>query len=95
MTDQKYNAAILVVSDTASRDASTDKCGPILTDVFNKEGNGKWVVAETKIVPDNVTDIQRSIMQWADGQDYINLIITSGGTGFAIKDNTPEVLTPI
>lgn len=87
-----FNAAILVISDTASHDASTDKCAPILADVFRSEGNGQWLVAETKIVPDSVLEIQRTIIQWTQDENYMNLIVTSGGTGFAVKDNTPEVL---
>jgi len=92
MSHQMYSAAILVISDTASRDATTDKCAPTLANVFQGEGNDQWVVAETKIVPDSMLEIQRAIMQWTEGENYMNLIVTSGGTGFAVKDNTPEVL---
>jgi predicted ATP-grasp superfamily ATP-dependent carboligase len=48
-------------------------------------------VAERAIVPDDVQRIQRHILQWTDAEDYFNLIITTGGTGFAQKDHTPEV----
>lgn len=48
-------------------------------------------VVETKIVPDNVLAIQKTIRNWTDGPEPINLILSSGGTGFAIKDVTPEV----
>jgi gephyrin len=37
------------------------------------------------------SDIQRSIMGWTDGEDAVNLIISTGGTGFAVHDSTPEV----
>lgn len=86
-------AAILVVSDTASRDPSTDKCTDVIKEVFknsNTEAH-EWEVAEAKIAPDNVIDIQRTVMWWADGPDRMSLVITSGGTGFAEKDHTPEV----
>ena len=84
-------AAILVVSTTASKDPSADASGGVLSKVFNNEGGGKWKVDEVKIVGDNVLDIQRSITTWADKEDAVNLIITTGGTGFAVSDNTPEV----
>lgn len=90
MSDQ-LRAGIIIVSETASQDPSTDKTTPLLKDVFEQQGGGQWTVAETRIIPDDVLEIQRSIQQWTDGNDPLNLIITSGGTGFAVKDNTPEV----
>ena len=84
-------AAILVVSTTASKDHSADSSGAILKDVFDKEGGGKWEVIETKIVGDDVLEIQRSVTLWADRESFVNLIITTGGTGFGVHDLTPEV----
>lgn len=84
-------AAILIVSTTASKDPSADSSVRILKDVFEREGGGKWEVVKTKIVGDEVLDIQRIIMNWADQQDAVNLIISTGGTGFAVHDSTPEV----
>jgi len=84
-------AAILIVSTTASKDPSTDSSGGILKDVFEQDGGGKWEVTDTKIVGDEVLEIQRSIRNWADRDDGVNLIVTTGGTGFAIHDSTPEV----
>lgn len=91
MSDNKLRAGILIVSETASRDPSTDKCGPILQDVFRDDGGDQWEVAETKIVPDSISEIQSAVKQWSDGEDALNLVVTSGGTGFAVKDRTPEV----
>ncbi|KAL6710391.1 hypothetical protein ACN47E_009337 [Coniothyrium glycines] len=91
----KLRAAILVVSETASNDASTDKCIPILEDVFNTLGNDQWDVSKTEIVPDSILAIQKTIRGWTDGADPINLIVTSGGTGFATKDVTPEAVVPL
>jgi hypothetical protein len=93
MSNSMLRAAVLVVSETASKDNATDKCIPTLKEVFENLGNGQWEVAATEIVPDSVIDIQKAIQAWADCEDPINLIITSGGTGFAVKDVTPEVLT--
>jgi gephyrin len=84
-------AAILVVSTTASKDPSADSSGGILTEVFEKEGAGKWEVTEVKIVGDEVLDIQRVITSWADRENAVNVIISTGGTGFAVHDTTPEV----
>ena len=91
MSNSTLKAAILVVSTTASKDPSADSSGGILKDVFDKEGAGKWEVVETKIVGDDVLDIQRNITGWTDRENAVNLIISTGGTGFAVHDSTPEV----
>jgi len=91
MSSEKLTVAILVISETAAKDSSTDKCIPALREVFDIEGNNQWDVVEEKIVPDNVLDIQRCVTKWTDGDSNVNLILTSGGTGFAVKDVTPEV----
>ncbi|KAL6231287.1 hypothetical protein BDW75DRAFT_233732 [Aspergillus navahoensis] len=93
MEGQRLKAAILVVSDTASRDPSSDRVIGTLTDVFPVDG--PWEKPITKIVPDDVVQIQRVVCEWADGPSLVNLILISGGTGFAVKDNTPEAITPL
>ena len=92
MSETKLKVAILIVSDTASTDPASDKCGPVLQNIFGSSGS-QWEVVETKIVPDRLEDIQEFIHSWAGQNDSANCIITSGGTGFAEKDNTPEVST--
>jgi gephyrin len=87
----KLKAAILVVSNTASKDASTDKCIPVLKDVFSNVGDNQWEVTQTVIVPDDILAIQKTVCGWTDGHEPVNLVVTSGGTGFATKDVTPEV----
>lgn len=91
MSSPTLRAAILVISTTASKDPSADSSSEILKDVFDKEGAGKWEVAEIKIVVDDVLEIQRSITGWTDLENSVNVIITTGGTGFAVHDTTPEV----
>ncbi|KAK2624418.1 hypothetical protein QTJ16_006368 [Diplocarpon rosae] len=88
-------AAILIVSTTACQDPSADSSGRILKDVFEQEGGEKWQVVEIKIVGDVVLDIQRAITGWTDREDSVNLIISTGGTGFAVDDTTPEAITPL
>ena len=91
--------AILIVSDTAAASPTTDRTAPILTDVFREDGAGKWADSVIDIVGDDVKDIQRVIRSWTDryGDDdaRVNLIITTGGTGFARRDWTPEAVSPL
>ncbi|KAI8241271.1 hypothetical protein K4K57_012019 [Colletotrichum sp. SAR 10_99] len=95
--DTPLKVAILIVSTTASKDPSTDKSELVLKDVIEQEGGGKWVVTDSKIVPDLVPQIQRQIMLWADVglEDGANLILTTGGTGFAVSDSTPEAISAL
>lgn len=88
---QSLKAAILVVSTTAAEDPATDAAEETLRSVFDQDGGSRWQVVETKIVPDSVPQIQKQIMSWADVADHVHLIVTTGGTGFAVSDQTPEV----
>ncbi|KAK2736403.1 hypothetical protein FQN57_000780 [Myotisia sp. PD_48] len=89
MAAHQLKVAILIVSDTASRDPATDKVGDILTETIAATGT-RWGKPTIAIVPDDELDIKRHICRWADAEVYYNLIITSGGTGFGLRDNTPE-----
>lgn len=91
--DIKLKAAILIVSDTASEDPASDKVVDALRPILAAEG--KWEPPAFKIVPDNVLKIQQAVCDWTDGPNWYNLILLSGGTGFAVKDNTPEVCDSI
>lgn len=85
----ELKVAILVVSDTASEDPKADKVVDALKPIIAAER--KWESPASKIVPDNVLQIQQTVCNWTDSSDWYNLILLSGGTGFAVKDNTPEV----
>ncbi|RYO96920.1 hypothetical protein DL765_011493 [Monosporascus sp. GIB2] len=95
MAGDALKVALLIVSTTAAKDPSSDASELALKEVLDKEGGGKWELVDTKIVPDVVAQIQRQIILWADAApEHISLILTTGGTGFATADNTPEVITP-
>ncbi|KAF9889544.1 hypothetical protein FE257_007254 [Aspergillus nanangensis] len=94
MATNTLRPAILVVSDTASQDPSSDRVSDTLGAVFSTQGP-TWQQPITKIVPDNALDIQRAVCDWTDGPNWVNLILLSGGTGFAVKDITPEAVSPL
>jgi gephyrin len=92
MSAPKLRPAILIISDTAAKDASTDKSGQVLHETFVQDGGDRWDAPAIQIVPDDVLEIQRSVLSWTDQFDgFFNLVVTTGGTGFATKDYTPEV----
>ena len=95
MDKSKLTAGILIISDTASQDPRTDQAFEKLSDTFEAQGRDQWIVSKKVLVPDDVLEIQRRACEWSDGDGYLNLIITTGGTGFAIKDRTPEAISPL
>lgn len=90
MAPTTLRAAILVISDTVYHDASTDKACQVLTSVFNEQGAGKWSVTSFEIVPDKQDVIASKVKAWC--AEDLNLVVTTGGTGFATKDVTPEAV---
>jgi molybdopterin adenylyltransferase len=78
--------AILTISDSAFDGTRADASGPALSVRCQELG---WPVAATKIVPDDVAAISEALREWADDTG-ITLILTTGGTGIAARDVTPE-----
>ncbi len=79
-------AAVMTVSDSASRGEAQDLSGPAL--VFLVEGRLGWPVVETVLVPDEVAAIQKALQELASRG--VSLILTTGGTGLGPRDVTPE-----
>jgi molybdopterin adenylyltransferase len=78
--------AILTVSDRASRGQRADASGPALVELL--ESNDYQVVKQD-IVPDEISAIRSKLLTWSDSGDA-NVILTTGGTGVAPRDVTPE-----
>ena len=78
--------AILTVSDSAVAGTRADVSGPALEQRCRKLG---WTVETRRTVPDEEEAIARSLGEWADGS-VASLILTTGGTGIAPRDVTPE-----
>ncbi len=78
---------ILTISDRASAGAYSDQSGPVLRRLV--EGRLAAQVVLTSTIPDERAAISRTLAEWADS-GRINLILTTGGTGFSPRDVTPE-----
>ena len=77
---------ILTVSDRSARGLRTDASGPALRILIEQKG---WRVAACALVPDELRDIQRVLLEWCD-QKRLSLVLTTGGTGISPRDVTPE-----
>ena len=80
------NIAVLVVSD--SRTEKTDKSGKLLVDRLTAAGHKLY---EKSIVPDDIYRIRATGAKWC-ADEYINVILTTGGTGVTGRDGTPEAV---
>lgn len=89
LTFYPLRIAVLTVSDT--RDAQTDKSGALLADRLTEAGHE---LVGKAIVKDEVEAIRHQVRAWADDTN-VDVIISTGGTGFAPRDITPEAVKPL
>lgn len=81
--------AVLTVSDT--RDATTDRSGALLAERIISAGHQ---LAGRAIVPDEVDAIRLAVGGWVNNPE-VDVVITTGGTGFTPRDVTPEAIKPL
>ena len=77
---------ILTLSDRSSRGERTDSSGPALANLIQAEG---WSVTKQSLLPDEESAIRGILIEWADSGE-LDVILTTGGTGFSPRDVTPE-----
>ncbi len=82
---------ILTVSDRSSRGERPDLSGPALVEAVEAEG---WEVVRTAILPDDLLTLRDELSAWADS-GALDILLTTGGTGFAPRDVTPEATQAI
>ncbi|KAJ3029899.1 UNVERIFIED_CONTAM: hypothetical protein HDU68_010786 [Siphonaria sp. JEL0065] len=83
---------ILTVSDRVSRGLVEDRSGPALAALVSAQG---WLVSGEVVVEDSVLAIQRAVSAWADVAEPLQLVLTTGGTGFGVRDSTPEAVAAV
>ncbi|MDY5613102.1 MogA/MoaB family molybdenum cofactor biosynthesis protein [Dysosmobacter sp.] len=81
-----YHAAVLTVSDRSFRGERPDGGGPLVAEMLKNAG---YEITLTAIVPDEQAQIEEKLRQIADS-GKVQLLVTTGGTGFAPRDVTPE-----
>jgi molybdopterin adenylyltransferase len=83
--------AILTVSDGVAAGEREDTSGEVLAAWLEQRG---WSLAEQSVVPDVVREIAAVLSDWAD-HAQLDLILTTGGTGFGPRDVTPEATSAV
>lgn len=85
-----YTAKVITVSDKGYRGERIDESGPLVKDLLSEAG---YDVLDVTIIPDEKDMIIEELIKASD--DDIALIVTTGGTGFAPRDITPEATTEV
>lgn len=84
--DRPFTAAVITLSDRCYKGEREDKSGPAIVEVLKEKG---YDIVETILLPDGRPMLQANLIRLAD-QRQVNVIFTTGGTGFSERDVTPE-----
>lgn len=84
--DRPFTAAVITLSDKGSKGEREDKSGPVIQEMLEQES---YHVVETLLLPDGKEPLSAQLCRLAD-QRQVNVIFTTGGTGFSERDLTPE-----
>ncbi|KAF9572885.1 hypothetical protein EC968_009369 [Mortierella alpina] len=88
----EIRVGVLTISDTASLDPVSDTSGPSLCRLL--EAEPRYKVQVTACIPDDFKVIQKTVTAWCDELD-LHLVVSTGGTGFGVRDCTPEAVLPL
>lgn len=84
--DRPFTAAVITLSDKGAKGERKDESGPAAKAMLEDAG---YEVVECLILPDEPEQLKKQLIRLADGRQ-VDLILTSGGTGFSLRDQTPE-----
>lgn len=89
--NRPFTAAVITLSDKGSRGEREDKSGPEAVSLAEEAG---YIVKESLLLPDEKEALKKELKRLAD-QRQINVVFTTGGTGFSERDVTPEATTEV
>ena len=84
--NRPFTAAVIVLSDKGSKGEREDLSGPAAGDMLKEAG---YDVVERFVIPDEPEVLKHHLVRLADSRQ-VDLVVTSGGTGFSMRDQTPE-----
>ena len=85
-SDRPFSAAVITLSDKGAAGEREDKSGPMIVEMLKDAG---YDIKETILLPDEQKKLEKELIRLAD-QRQLNVIFTTGGTGFSERDRTPE-----
>lgn len=85
-SDAPLTAAVITLSDKGSKGEREDKSGPVIVKMLEEAG---YEIIESNILPDEQKLLENELIRLSDHRQ-VNLILTTGGTGFSERDRTPE-----
>lgn len=89
--NRPFSAAVITLSDKGSRNERVDESGPVVCRILE---DNHYDIVETLLLPDDKNLIKQELIRLADKRN-VDLIITTGGTGFSVRDVTPEATLEI
>lgn len=87
----RYRTAVLTLSDKGAAGKREDKSGPLIREMIEKEN---YLVVDQRVIPDDQNQIEQTLIHLCDHLKA-DLILTTGGTGFSMRDRTPEATMAI
>ncbi|NLT47213.1 MAG: MogA/MoaB family molybdenum cofactor biosynthesis protein [Clostridiales bacterium] len=91
MNKRTFTAGILTVSDKGAAGQREDVSGRVIEEILTGAG---YLIENYSIVPDEKPEIEKALIHMADDMN-LNLVVTTGGTGFSARDITPEATKSI
>lgn len=82
----RFKTAVLTLSDKGAAGEREDKSGPLIREIIEKEN---YLVIDQRVLPDEQKIIEETLIHLCD-RLKVDLIFTTGGTGFSLRDRTPE-----
>lgn len=82
----RFKTAVLTLSDKGAAGEREDKSGPLIREIIEKE---MYLVVDQRVLPDEQKTIEETLIHLCD-RLKVDLILTTGGTGFSLRDRTPE-----
>ena len=86
MPEYRWKAAVVTLSDKGYAGEREDKSGPLVREMIGAAG---YDVQEMILLPDDREEIKKCLLRLCD-EDKMDIVFTTGGTGFALRDCTPE-----
>lgn len=91
MSEYRWKAAVVTLSDSGYRGEREDRSGPLLCEILTQKG---YIIEKKILLPDDKQKIKDCLCSLCD-DDKMNIVFTTGGTGFSPRDCTPEATMEI